>query len=111
MTGPTELVKGPRGRLLTIAAGILLLLALGARPVFEYRDLNCPPGSFVRGIGVAYWAVACSVSDGPSGARKTTAPVRRYVGLFLTNVDVRVFDADLLSGATHGPALGVKLGR
>jgi hypothetical protein len=34
----------------------------------------------------------------------------RYVGLFLSNVDVRVFDADFLAGAASGPALSFRLG-
>jgi hypothetical protein len=35
--------------------------------------------------------------------------MRRYVGVFFTNVDVRLFEVDF--DVVHGPAFGVRLGR
>jgi hypothetical protein len=101
---------GLTGRLLLIAAGLALLgFASGVRPIVEYSDLTCPVGSTVRHTSVAYWAVQCIPSAGSSGPSST--PTRRYVGIFLSNLDVRVFDADLLAGAFGGPAFNVSLGR
>jgi hypothetical protein len=103
-------MKGPTGRVLaTVASGVLLAFALGFRPVVEYSDLRCAAGTVPRPVSIAYWAVRCEPSEASS--EPTTVPTRRYVGLFLTNVDVRVFDADLLADDFHGPALNVRLGR
>lgn len=98
------------GRLVIVLLALLLLgLALGARPVIEYWDLTCPEGSVVRAVGPAYWALACAPGDLVAGPR--TAPTRRYFGLFLTNVDIRLFGADLMAGYWEGPGLHVRLAR
>jgi hypothetical protein len=86
-----------------ILLGVLLLgFALGFHPVVEYNDLACPAGTVARHVSVAYWAVTCERSDPSSPA--TTVPISRYIGLFLTNVNIRVFDMDFLADSFHGPA-------
>ena len=93
------------GRVLAVVGFLVLGFALGPRPVVEYRDLACPPGTAARYVSIAYWAVACEPSAATS--QVTTVPTSRYVGLFLTNVNVRVFDVDFLADDVHGPGWSV----
>jgi hypothetical protein len=92
----------------SVVAGVLVLaLVLGARLVVEVRDLTCPAGTVVRNASVVDYSAYCFPD--PRSEHATSVPLRRYVGLFLTNVDVRVLDAE--PGNVHGPAFGVRLGR
>jgi hypothetical protein len=94
---------------LIVLAALLLGFALGLHPVAEFNDMACPTGTVVRYVGVAYWAVTCEASD-PS-APATSVPTSRYIGLFLTTVNVRVFDMDFIADNFHGPARFVSPGR
>ncbi len=99
-------MKGRGARVLAIVLGLLLLgFALGLHPVVEHHDLTCPPGTVARYVSVAYWAVQCEPSEGSSQA--TTVPTSRYIGLFLTNVNIRVFDMDFLADNFNGPGMNV----
>ena len=103
-------MQAPRARVvLIVLVALLLSFSLGLHPVAEFNDLVCPTGTVVRYVGVAYWAVTCAASD-PS-APATTVATSRYIGLFLTTVNVRVFDIDFMAGSIHGPTLNVSLGR
>ena len=105
-TAKTKTKKGRCPRVVAIVVGLLLLgFALGLHPVVEYHDLTCPPGTVARYVSVAYWAVQCEPSEGSSQA--TTVPTSRYIGLFLTNVNIRVFDMDFLADNFHGPGMNV----
>lgn len=96
-------MQGHGGALASVAALLLFGLALGFHPIVEYHDLTCPAGTAARYVSVAYWAVRCEPSEASSQA--TTVPTSRYIGLFLTNVGVRVFDMDFLADNFHGPAM------
>jgi hypothetical protein len=76
--------------------------ASGPRLIVDYRDLRCPPGSVVRGVGPAYWALTCAPAGEHIGP--TSAPISRSVALSLNNAGVRVFAFDLLGGVYEGPA-------
>jgi hypothetical protein len=89
-----------------IAAGSVVIFVLGARVVVEDQDLTCPAGTAVAYASIASWTAQCVPSQGGPGS---TIPIRRFVGLFFTNVDVRVFDVE--DGNMHGPGLNVRLGR
>ncbi len=104
--------RGPQSLALklvaSVVAGVLVLaLVLGARLVVEVSDLTCPAGTVVRYASIVDHSAYC-VPD-PRSDHATSVPLQRYVGLFMTNVDVRVFDADFDN--VHGPAFGVRLGR
>ena len=102
-------IIGMKHRVAMIFAGLLFAsVILGARPIIRFADLTCGPGTVVRYTGPAYWAVECAPSAGSS--ESAAVPTSRYVGLFLTNVDLRVFDADFIAGSFLGPGLGVRLG-
>ncbi len=99
-------IKRRGARIVAIVLGLLVLgFALGVHPVVEFYDLTCPAGTVARSVSVAYWAVQCEPSEASSPA--TTVPISRYIGLFLTNVNVRMFDVDLLASNLHGPGLNV----
>ena len=101
-------LRPPRSRFVAaLAAAIVLGVLLGVRLVVDYDDLTCPAGTAVRYHSVASWTAYCAPVEGAGGP--TIVPIRRYVGLFLQNVDVRLFDADFDN--IHGPAFGVRLGR
>ena len=91
--------------LTSLIALAVLLVALGPRAIVDLHDLRCPLGSAVRAVGIAYWSVVCT----PGYPGPTSTPVSRYVGLFLTNIDVRIFDADLIGETLHGPAINVRV--
>ncbi len=97
------------GGVVVVLAALLLGFALGVHPVAEFNDLACPQGTLVRYLGVAYWAVTCEASD-PS-APATSVATSRYIGLFLTRVNVRVFDMDFIADNFDGPARNVSPGR
>ena len=103
--------RGLRSRRSRFVAGfvasVALAVVLGFRPVIEYADLTCPAGTVVQYQSIADWSAYCAPAEGAPGP--TSVPIQRYLGLFLTNVDVRVFDLDF--DTFHGPALGVRLGR
>lgn len=89
-------------RVLGAFVGVILLgLVLGVHPIVEWRDLACPAGTVVRPVGIADWAVQCELYEASTQA--STVPVSRYVGLFLMNVDARVFEVDFIGGSVHGP--------
>lgn len=92
-----------------IGVSVVVAFLLGLRLVVDYQDLNCPPETVVRYRGVGYWTAYCAPSDATAVA--STTPTSRYVGVFLVNVNARVFDADMLAGTLHGPALGFGPGR
>jgi hypothetical protein len=97
-------------RVIASLIGIAALVSAGGmRAIVDYQDLTCPAGTSVQFVGVAYWAVRCV--DDSSSTTTTNVPTARYFGLFMQNVNARVFDADLIAGAYHGPALNVRLGR
>ena len=80
-----------RSRWSTVVASLALaLFALGARPIIDYRDLTCSAGYGARPVSVAYWAVQCQAND-EHVTWPRSVPIARDVGLFLANVDVRVF--------------------
>lgn len=82
-------------------------LLVGLRPVVEYSDLTCPVGSAVRYAGVAHTSVYCGPAEGSTELR--SVPLQRYVGLFLTNANVRLLEVEF--GVVRGPALGVRSDR
>jgi len=93
---------------LMIVAALLLAFALGLRPVAEFHNLDCPTGTVVRAFSLSDSAARCEASDPSAPAR--SVPTSRYIGLFLTTVNVRVFDMDFMSGNFGGPAGNVRLG-
>jgi len=102
--------RTPR-RFLVLAVGIVLVIlafAAGPQLIIDHRDLNCPVGYGARLVGPAYWAVQCQANEGPATWPRSV-PIARYVGLFFANASVRVFDADVLAGTVHGPALNVPI--
>ena len=102
---PQRAPRGRRSAFTVLFALALLLVVSGPSVIVDWRDLQCAPGSSVRAVSIAYWAVVCQRDyPGPS-----TTPVARYVGLFLTSLDVRVFDADFIGESYHGPGLGVRV--
>lgn len=109
-TGLKRGMRAPFARpALIIVAALLLAFTMGLRPVAEFHDLACPAGTVVRAVSVSDSAVTCQASVPSAPAR--SVPTSRYIGLFLTTVNVRVFDMDFMSGNFGGPARNVHLGR
>jgi hypothetical protein len=97
--------RRPSRRQLVLAllfALVLLGWASGPRLIVDYKDLRCPPGSVVRYVGIAYWAVTCVPASEYSGP--ASAPTSRSVVLYLGSVHQRVFAFDFLGGVYEGPA-------
>jgi hypothetical protein len=100
--------RAPRRRRhvwVVLVAVALVFIVSGPRLVIDARDLRCPAGSAIRPVSVAYWAVECA----PGYPGPMSQPISRYVGLFLKNVDVRIFAVDALAGVIEGPALNVRV--
>jgi len=93
---------------IVVASLVLALFALGVRPVVDYRDLACADGYGARPVSIAYWAVQCQAND-EHMTWPRSVPIARDVGLFLANVDLRVFHVDFLGGVVEGPGLGVRV--
>jgi hypothetical protein len=102
-SGVTAGTASGRGKHVVALVVALLLLgfAVGLHPIVEYRDLTCRAGAEARYVSVAYWAVRCEPNEASVNA--TTLPTSRYIGLFLTRVDFRVFEMDFLAGNFRGP--------
>ena len=93
---------------------VLFGVITGARPVFAYHELRCPEGQMARGVSLAAWVVRCEpVSPGlpPSFTPPRTATTQDEVGLYLTNLQMRVFHIDFVAGTYEGVAFGVRLTR
>jgi hypothetical protein len=103
-------------RVFSVALLSLVLFAAitGARPLFAQHELRCPEGQMVRPVSVAAWAVQCEPVPLHVPMRVNpprTATTQDEVGLYLTNLQVRVFHIDFVAGTYHGLALGVPLTR
>ena len=100
----------------SLAVALLVLVVLGfttgARPVFARGQLDC---------GTDYYAQAVTIIDGVYQCRPKplrlpplsgvelpqVVTTRDEVGLYLTNLQVRVFDIDFVQGTYHWLAFGV----
>ena len=80
---------------------VLLGFTVGFHPVVTFRDLTCGAGSQARYVSVSRGAIRCEPN--PAAVEATTVPSSRYIGLFLTNIGVRVFEVDFLAGSVEGP--------
>lgn len=99
-------------RSLTIALVVLVVFgfATGARPVFARGQLDCGSGNYAQGVGIMDGVYQClTLAHLPPGVQPPPQIVTTQdeVGLYLTNVQVRVFDIDFVQGTYHWLAFGV----
>lgn len=99
-------------RSLTVALAILVVFgfATGARPVFARGQLDCGSGYYAQGVGIMDGVYQClPLAHWPPSVQPPPQVVttRDEVGLYLTNVQVRVFDIDFVQGTDHWLAFGV----
>ena len=93
---------------------VLFGVVTGARPVFAYHELRCPEGQMARAVSIAAWAVRCEpvpLRLPPSVTPPRTATTQDEVGLYLTNLQMRVFHINFVAGTYHWLAFGVPLTR
>jgi hypothetical protein len=86
------------GRSLAIASAALLVLCVlaGARPVYARHQLRCIDGYAAHPVGVMAGVYQCQ-AQGPSRAEwPQVVTTQDEVGLYLTNLNVRVFHFDFV---------------
>ncbi len=94
-----------------LAVLVVFSFATGARPVFARQQLDCGLGNYAQSVGIIGGIYQCRPQPlhTPSGIRPPPQVVttRDEVGLYLTNLQVRVFDIDFVQGTYHWLAFGV----
>ncbi len=99
-------------RSLTVALVVLVVFgfATGARPVFARGQLDCSSGNYAQSVTIIDGVYQClPLAHWPPGVQVPPQVVttRDEVGLYLTNLQVRVFDIDFVQGTYHWLAFGV----
>ena len=99
------------GRAFAIVVASLVTLAIitGARPTYAYQQLQCERGYQPQSAGPSglYWCQPRPLAA-PDAARPDPVTTQHEVGLYLTNLDIRVFHVDFVSGDLQGFALGIR---
>jgi hypothetical protein len=97
-----------------VALAVVLVFGFltGARPVFARQQLDCGTGYYAQPVSILDGVYQCqlrplrgfpSLGDQP----RQTVTTRDEVGLYLTNLQVRVFDIDFVRGIYQWLASGV----
>ena len=98
-----RLVRATAVTLLVIAVAAFVL---GARVVAKRDVFRCEDGSVAVPVGIMDGVYQCQTLPDNSGRRQTVM-TRDEVALYLTNVQVRVFDLDFASGVHHWVEFGI----
>lgn len=89
----------------------LLIVALayvaGPRPVFLFSEFTCPTGSVERPVGLLGGVSVCAPPGEIAPNPYVGGVPQREIGLYLTNLHVRLFDFDLEADNYLGFAVGV----
>jgi hypothetical protein len=98
----------------TIALLVLVVIgfATGAKPLFVRGQLDCGLGFYAQGVTIIDGVYQCRPKPLRLPPRvdvelPQVVTTRDEVGLYLTNVQVRVFDIDYVLGTHHWLAFGV----
>jgi len=97
----------------TFAIALCLVLVFGflagARPVFAYRELRCDPGytAHPKGLSSGVYQCEARLPDPTAIQWPQVVTTQDEVGLYLTNLHIRVFHINFVSGTYHWFALGV----
>jgi hypothetical protein len=84
----------------------------GARPVFARQQLDCGTGYYAQPASILAGVYQCQLRPlrGPTSLGdepRQIVTTRDEVGLYLTYLQVRVFDIDFVRGTYHWLAVGV----
>ena len=91
-----------RGRLwvrLVLIAAFLAVTAyvVGVKPVFIWTEVACPAGHVERAVTIQdgiYWCVPPGGSTGLDLENRPMGGRQRWIGLYLANLQVRLFEYD-----------------
>ena len=98
------------GRPFAIVVASLATLAIitGARPTYAYQQLQCERGYQPQSAGPSglYWCQPRPTAA-PDSDRPDPVTTQHEIGLYLTNLRIRVLHVDFVSGDFQGFALDV----
>jgi hypothetical protein len=101
-------------RSVAVALIVLVIFGLttGAKPVFARGQLDCGLGNYAQSVGIIDGVYQCRPKPLRLPPRvdvemPQVVMTRDEVGLYLTRVQVRVFDIDYVQGTHHWLAFGV----
>jgi hypothetical protein len=86
-----------------VLIGVLAVVAyvVGLKPVTRWAEVACPPGYTEQPVSVQSGVYRCIPPGGAAGLDLNRLPGgsrQREVGLYLANLNVRVFDCDFEQG-------------
>jgi len=103
-----------RSRWTRLAVWFALLVGaaylVGFKPVFAFTEVSCPPTYTEQPVGIQGGIYRCIPPGGAAGVDPRSLLVgsrQREIGLYLANLNVRVFDFDIEQGNYHWFARGV----
>jgi hypothetical protein len=77
--------------------------AVGARPVYAYRELQCAEGYTAQPVSIAPISVCRPANPDPTAIQWPRLVVtQQEIALYLANLRVRVFDIDVVGGTSGG---------